>query len=121
MIGIDATIPKPASEPAGEPQPGINWERALSVTGVVRTVTAIAPGLAAPDGDAYTADELERMRLMMSWNFGNDAVADETARIATNAAALRGVRYPDALPVLAFIADDRRTRDRPRPPRRKTC
>lgn len=106
VIGIDATIPQPGSEPSEEPQPGINWERALSVTGVVRTVTAIAPALAAPDSDAYTADELERMRLMLSWNFGNDAVADETARIATNAAALRGVRYPDALPVLAFIADD---------------
>ena len=71
------------------------------------TVTAIAPDLAAPDSDAYSADELERMRLMLSWNFGNDAVADETSRIAANAAALRGVRYPDALPVLAFIADDK--------------
>lgn len=107
VIGIDATIPKPGSEPAEEPQPGINWERALSVTGVVRTVTALAPALAAPDSDAYTAEELERMRLMLSWNFGNDAVADETSRIAANAAALRGVRYPDALPVLAFIADDK--------------
>ncbi len=107
VIGIDATIPKPTNEPVEEPQPGINWIRALSVTGLVRTVTAIAPGLAAPDGDAYTADELERMRLMMSWNFGNDAVADETSRIASNAASLRGVHYPDTLPVLAFLADDR--------------
>ncbi|MDQ1595706.1 MAG: hypothetical protein QOH40_2262 [Arthrobacter pascens] len=107
VIGIDATVPKATSERAEEPQPGINWERALSVTGVVRNVTAIAPGLAAPDSDAYSADELERMRLMLSWNFGNDAVADETSRIAANAAALRGVRYPDALPVLAFIADDK--------------
>ncbi|WP_254678976.1 alpha/beta fold hydrolase [Arthrobacter sp. 24S4-2] len=107
VIGIDATIPKPTNQPVEEPQPGINWERALSVTGLVRTVTAIAPGLAAPDGDAYTADELERMRLMMSWNFGNDAVADETSRIANNAASLRGVHYPDMLPVLAFLADDK--------------
>jgi pimeloyl-ACP methyl ester carboxylesterase len=107
VIGIDATIPKPGSEPVEDPQPGINWERALSVTGLVRDVTAIAPGLAAPDGDAYTADELERMRLMLSWNFGNDAVADETSRIANNAVALRGVHYPDGLPVLAFIADEK--------------
>jgi len=106
VIGIDATIPKPTNEPVEEPQPGINWERALSVIGLVRAVTAIAPGLAAPDGDAYTADELERMRLMTNWNFGNDAVADETSRIANNAASLRGVHYPDALPVLAFLADD---------------
>ncbi|MCU1515322.1 MAG: alpha/beta hydrolase fold protein, partial [Pseudarthrobacter sp.] len=59
-----------------------------------------------PAGDAYTDDEFERMRLMASWNFGNDAVADETARIANNAAALRGVHYPDALPVLAFLANE---------------
>jgi pimeloyl-ACP methyl ester carboxylesterase len=44
---------------------------------------------------------------MTSWNFGNDAVADETSRIASNAADLRGVHYPDALPVLAFIADEK--------------
>ena len=46
------------------------------------------------------------MRLMMSWNFGNQAVADETARIGNNASDLRGISYPDALPVLAFVADD---------------
>lgn len=107
VIGIDATTPKPGSEPAEDPQPGINWERALSMTGLVRIVTAIAPDLGAPDSDAYTASELERIRLMTSWNFGNDAVADETSRIANNAAALRGVQYPDTLPVLAFIADDK--------------
>ena len=107
VIGIDASIPRPGSGPEEEPQPDINWQRALAVSGVVRTALAIAPGLGNPDGDAYTADELERIRLMTSWNFGNDAVADETSRIASNAAALRGVRYPDSLPVLAFIADDK--------------
>jgi hypothetical protein len=65
----------------------------------------VAPGLAEPDGDAYTPQERERMRLMMSWNFGNQAVADETARIGNNASDLRGISYPDGLPVLAFVAD----------------
>lgn len=106
VVGIDATIPKPGEGPAEDPRPEVNWQRALAVTGVVRTVVSIAPGLALPDGSAYTPDELERIRLMTSWNFGNPAVVDETARIANNAAALRGVRYPDALPVLAFVADE---------------
>lgn len=106
VVGIDATIPKPGEGPVEDPRPEVNWQRALAVTGVVRTVVSIAPSLALPDGNAYTADELERIRLMTSWNFGNPAVADETARIANNAAALRGVRYPDALPVLAFVADE---------------
>jgi pimeloyl-ACP methyl ester carboxylesterase len=107
VVGIDATIPKPGHGSVEEPQPGINIERALSFTGVVRAVTAAAPGLLDPDSDAYTEDELKRMRLMMSWNFGNPAVADESARIANNAASLRGVAYPDDLPVLAFVADEK--------------
>ncbi len=106
VVGIDATIPKPGDGPVEEPQPGISWERALAVTGVVRVVAALAPGFVDPDSDAYTDEELRRMRMMVSWNFGNPAVADETGRIANNAAALRGVTYPDDLPVLAFVADD---------------
>jgi pimeloyl-ACP methyl ester carboxylesterase len=107
VVGIDATIPKPGDQPVPDPEPGINWERALAVTGIVRAVTAVAPGLVDPASDAYTDDELHRMRLMASWNYGNPAVADETARIANNSAALRGVTYPDDLPVLAFVADDK--------------
>jgi pimeloyl-ACP methyl ester carboxylesterase len=107
VIEIDASIPKPGSDPVPEPEAGFNWGRALSVTGLVRTVAWLAPDLVNPDSDAYTEDELQRMRLMGSWNFGNAAVADETARIANNAAALRGVTYPDDMPVLAFLADDK--------------
>ena len=106
VVGIDATIPKPGDEPVPDPEPGFSLERALAVTGVVRTLTWLAPGLVDPGSDAYTEDELQRMRLMTNWNFGNPAVTDETARIANNAAALRGVTYPDDLPVLAFIADE---------------
>jgi pimeloyl-ACP methyl ester carboxylesterase len=107
VVGIDATIAKPGSEPVPDPQPDVNWQRALAVTGVVRAVSFIVPGFVDPESNAYSEDELQRMRLMTSWNFGNPAVADETARIANNAAALRGVTYPDDLPVLAFIADDK--------------
>jgi pimeloyl-ACP methyl ester carboxylesterase len=106
VVGIDATIPKPGDGPVEEPQPGISWERVLAVTGLVRVVAALAPGFVDPDSDAYTDEELRRMRMMVSWNYGNPAVADETARIANNAAALRGVTYPDDLPVLAFVADE---------------
>lgn len=106
VVGIDATIPKPGSGPAPGPEPGVNWEKALAVTGIVRAVSALAPGFVDPASDAYTDDELHRMRLMTSWNYGNPAVADETARIANNAAALRGVTYPDNLPVLAFVAGE---------------
>lgn len=107
VIGIDASISKATGEPVEDPQPGFNWARALSVTGLVRDVASLAPAFVNPEGDAFTSDELERMRLMGSWNFGNAAVADETARIANNAASLKDVTYPDGLPVLAFVADDK--------------
>lgn len=106
VIGIDATVPKATSGPVEIQSGGISVARLLSITGVVRAALAVAPGLGEPDGDAYTPEERERMRLMMSWNFGNPAVADETERIGNNASELRGISYPDGLPVLAFVADD---------------
>jgi pimeloyl-ACP methyl ester carboxylesterase len=104
VIGIDPTVPAAKSGPVEVPPGGVSLERMLSITGVVRAVLAVAPALGDPDGNAYTPDERERMRLMMSWNLGNPAVADETARIGNNAAELRGVSYPDELPVLAFLS-----------------
>ena len=104
VIGIDPTVPKAKEGPVELPLQGPSWLRMLSITGVARVVAAVAPGLVEPDGTAYTADERERMRLMMSWNLGNQAVEDETARISNNASALRGVHYPDGLPVLAFVS-----------------
>ena len=104
VIGIDPTVPAAKTGPVEVQSGGVGLARILSVTGVVRNILAVAPGLAEPDGDAFTAEERERMRLMMSWNFGNAAVADETARIGNNASDLRGVSYPDVLPVLTFVA-----------------
>lgn len=106
VIGIDVTVPKATGGPVEVQSGGLSAERLLSITGVVRAALAVAPGLAEPDGDAHTPEERERIRLMTSWNFGNQAVSDETARIGNNAADLRGISYPDALPVLAFVAAD---------------
>ncbi|VXB96548.1 Alpha/beta hydrolase fold family protein [Arthrobacter sp. 9AX] len=107
VVGIDASIPKPGNGPVPDPQPELNWQKALAVTGIVRVFSALVPGFVDPGGSAYTEDELQRMRMMTSWNYGAPAVADETARIGNNAQALKGVTYPDDLPVLAFIADEK--------------
>ena len=106
VIGIDVTVPKATGGPVEVQSGGLNVLRLLAVTGVVRAALVVAPVLGEPDGDAYTPEERERIRLMTIWNFGNPAVADETARIGNNAADLRGLSYPDGLPVLAFVADD---------------
>ncbi|WP_262103460.1 alpha/beta hydrolase [Arthrobacter sp. Marseille-P9274] len=108
VIGIDPTLPSDdhgqGAAQAAESSPGFNWGRLLSITGLVRWTIAIAPGLAEPDGSAFTPDELERMRLMASWNWDTPAVVEETARMGQNGGAVRGLTYPDELPVLTFLA-----------------
>ena len=111
VIGIDPTVPAAkaaAAKPAAAKPVGgtMNWVRLLATTGLVRAGIAIVPSLAEPTSDAYTADELARIRRMTSWNFFNPALVDETTRIGSNAAALRGVTYPDALPVLEFLSTE---------------
>jgi pimeloyl-ACP methyl ester carboxylesterase len=106
IIGIDPTVPASKAGAAEPAAAGINWGRILEVAGVARAVFTIAPSLAEPPGGAFTADELERIRRMTIWNYGNEATADETRRIASNATALRGLTLPDALPVLDILSSD---------------
>ncbi|MHA7262449.1 alpha/beta fold hydrolase [Arthrobacter sp. TMN-37] len=107
VVGIDPSVPATdadtASSNSGE---GINIAQILSTIGLVRAALWVAPSLADPSGEDFTPAELERMRQMTTWNFGNAAVADETARIGSNAAALNGVTYPENLPVLDLLASD---------------
>lgn len=106
VIGIDPTLPSADASAAEPGSGGIDVFRILDVIGVVRAANTIEPNLAEPTGDAYTVEERRRMRLMSIWNFGNAALTDETRRIGSNATALRGITYPDALPVLEFLSAD---------------
>jgi pimeloyl-ACP methyl ester carboxylesterase len=107
VIGIDSSVPTAQFEKeAAANNGGINITGILSTIGFVRTVVWLAPGVVKPKSDDYTPSEIERMRHMSSWNFGNATVHDEAAHVASNAAALRDVTYPDNLPVLHFIASD---------------
>jgi len=107
VVGIDQTVPEPGAESAGMGGMSLGAVGAvLRTSGLVRAAVTLAPGLAEPAGGAFTAEERARIRAMTIWNFGNAAVADETARMAGNAAALRAVGYPDGLPVLEFLSSD---------------
>lgn len=111
VIGIDATVPTDeagAADP-GDPAAGINWIGILRAAGLVRAATTIVPSLAEPASDAYTAAERDQLRVMTNWNESNDAVADETNRMAQNAHTIHGLRYPDDMPVLNFLASDKAT------------
>jgi pimeloyl-ACP methyl ester carboxylesterase len=106
VVGIDPTVPASKTDMASFTGGGINVEGMLATVGLVRTVVSVAPSLADPSSDDFTPAELKRMRQMTIWNYGNAAVADETARMGSNAAALHGATYPNDLPVLDFIASD---------------
>ncbi|GAB3031709.1 alpha/beta hydrolase [Parafrigoribacterium mesophilum] len=106
VIGIDPTVPAAQADTASFTGGGINVEKIIATIGLVRAVVSVAPTLADPSSHDFTPAELEQMRLMTIWNYGNSAVADETARMGSNAAALNGVTYPDDLPVLNFLSTD---------------
>ena len=110
VIGIDPSVstaatPPPGSEaPADAPASGNFFERMASTTGLVRWAAAL--GMADPASGSYKDAEIEQMRMLSSWNFGNAAVTDETNRIGENAAKVQGLSYPSGLPVLQFLAQE---------------
>ncbi|MDQ0619160.1 alpha/beta fold hydrolase [Arthrobacter globiformis] len=112
VIGIDPTVPAARTihaDETGVPTGGINWEGLIATSGLLRWATTLAPSLVEPDGTAYTSRERDQMRKMATWNFGNPSVLDETNRIADNARKVQGMRYPDDVPVLTFVASAKET------------
>jgi pimeloyl-ACP methyl ester carboxylesterase len=107
VVGIDPTVPAAKAGSSGSSGLPIHaLGTALRVSGLVRAAYTLVPGLAEPDGSAYTSNERAQMRAMTIWAFGNAAVADEMNRTGSNAGALRGITYPDRLPVLEFLASE---------------
>jgi pimeloyl-ACP methyl ester carboxylesterase len=107
VVGIDPTVPAAKAGSTGTfGMPIRALGTALRMSGLIRAAYTLMPGLVEPEGDAYTADERAQLRAMAIWNFGNAAVSDETSRTGGNASALRGVTYPDHLPVLQFLSTD---------------
>ncbi len=112
VVGIDPTVPAAKVGPGGTS--GLPFHAvgaALAASGLVRAAFTLSPGLAEPKGNAYTNAKRAQIRAMSIWNFGNAAVSDETNRMGSNAAALRGVTYPDRLPVLDLLASESVTTD----------
>ncbi|MFQ4147637.1 alpha/beta hydrolase [Arthrobacter sp. LAPM80] len=109
VIGIDPTVPTVAAsdvkEPAASPMPaGKNfWAHIPSTTGLIRWATDL--GYGEPGGNALTSDERQQMRQLTIWDFGNQAVTDETLRMG-EMTKLRDMRYPDNIPVLDFLSQE---------------
>jgi pimeloyl-ACP methyl ester carboxylesterase len=107
VVGIDPTVaagktPETGSDPAEMPRADNFWIKLAVNTGLVRWL-----GLGGePGGNDYTQAERQQIREMGNWNYGNQAVTDETLRIGENARKLQNMSYPDALPVLDFLAQE---------------
>ncbi|XTR53282.1 alpha/beta fold hydrolase [Pseudarthrobacter sp. So.54] len=110
VIGIDPTVPSGKASVAASPGPAeatatdYSWAHIPSTTGLIRWAAGL--GYGEPGGDGFTTAEREQMRQMTSWNFGNQAVTDETFRVGENATKLQAVRYPNDLPVLDFLSQE---------------
>jgi len=107
VVGIDPTVPAGKAGSGGTSGLPVHAVgAALTASGLVRAAFTLSPGLAEPKGNAYTNEARAQIRAMSIWNFGNAAVSDETNRTGSNATALRGVTYPDSLPVLDLLASE---------------
>jgi pimeloyl-ACP methyl ester carboxylesterase len=103
-VPTGSTAPPESPAPADAPPSGNFWERMPSSIGLVRWAAVL--GMADPDSSSYTRPEIDQMRMLSSWNFGNAAVTDETNRIGENARKLQGLSYPSQLPVLMLLAHE---------------
>lgn len=110
VIGIDPTVPTVTTASPGGPAPadappsGNFWARLPSTLGLVRWAAAL--GLTDPESSGYRPSEIDQMRMLTSWNFGNAAVTDETERVGENAAKLQGLSYPAGMPVLMLLSKE---------------
>ncbi len=78
------------------------WIKMVVNTGLVRRFKLGGE----PGGNDFTPAEQQQIRNMANWNYGNQAVTDETLRMGENARKLQGMRYPSSLPVLYFLAQE---------------
>ncbi|SFN40499.1 alpha/beta fold hydrolase [Mycetocola miduiensis] len=100
VIGIDASVPGQINGLAGQGNP---LPRLVSATGLLRLATALAPSLAEPQSTAYTARELEQIRMLTNWNWANPAILDEANQGERNLSVVEDMTYPHDIPVLSFI------------------
>ena len=100
VIGLDASVPGQINGLAGQGNP---LRRLLSASGLLRVASTVVPSLVEPNGNAYTQEEREQIRMMTNWNWANPALLDEANHGAENFAAVENMTYPVDLPVLSFI------------------
>jgi pimeloyl-ACP methyl ester carboxylesterase len=103
IIGIDPMTATASSLNVGQPS---TLEQTLVSLGLMRLVTTLAPSIVQPPGDAYTPQERAVTAALTNWNYGNQSVSDEWARIGANSTIASERPLPADVPVLDFLATD---------------
>lgn len=105
VVTIDGQVP--LDGPVPDEGRLSRWTRLWSTSGVLRWVSSFAPTLLvqAPP-DTYPEPARRTMRTLALRNDSGPALVEENHREAQNVEAVRGLAYPAALPVLAFVALD---------------
>lgn len=103
LIGIDPTPATASTLEVGTPS---RIESTLRTLGTVRVASTLMPSLVTPPGDAFTADELQRIVRMTNWNYGNASVADEWAHLAANSTTTAAEPIPADIPTLQFLSTE---------------
>ena len=103
IIGIDPMTAQASSLEVGQPS---TIESTLASLGLVRIATTIAPSIIQPPGTAYTTHEREQTAALTNWNYGNESVSDEWARIGANSTKASAQPIPADIPVLQFLSSE---------------
>jgi pimeloyl-ACP methyl ester carboxylesterase len=105
VVTIDGQLP--LDGPAPQDPGASRWTRLWTISGVTRWVSKAVPQLfvQAP-ADNYSEDARRQMRTLVLRNDSTPAVVEENQREAQNVEAVRGLSYPEELPVLSFVAQD---------------
>lgn len=105
VVGIDPTVPSVEGTSPDAPEMPLAdnfWIKLVVNTGLVRWLRLGGE----PGGNDFTPAERQQIRQMANWNYGNQAVTDETLRMGGNSRKLQGMSYPSTLPVLYFLAQE---------------
>lgn len=83
------------------------WMGFLANLGIIRAAIWLKPSLAQlpqSSENEYPAEDLERIRLMECWHIFNKTVVNENNLLPGNIETVRGMRFPDTVPVLLFVS-----------------
>lgn len=106
IIGIDESVPNQTKIYIEEEMP--LFQALLNELGIIRDAAYLLPPI--DDGmneyNYYSEEQMKRNKMATAWNSGNRTVINEYNMGNANTKELYDVKYPNDLPVLAFLATE---------------